>query len=155
MDEQETTQRRKPPGTREVCREVAVWNPNAKEWLRGRDTGYLVPRDLERFDWTNTGENTDVAPDHDKEIDVTYAQRIAIQIDTTNASNTSSDIDVNVEADLGDGVYDTEPYAQANLGDAEVKTFLVEPWAKKIRLRCDNNEAATTGYVRARVLVWE
>jgi len=155
MAEDKTLAKPLPPPTREVCREVVVWNPNVKDWLRGRDTGYLVPRDLELFDWTNTGNNTDVAPDHDKEIDVTYAQRVAIQIDTTNTLNTSTDIDVNVEADLGDGVFDTEPYAQANIGDSKVKTFLVEPWVKKIRLRCDNNDASNTGYVRARVLVWE
>jgi hypothetical protein len=42
-----------------------------------------------------------------------------------------------------------------NLGDNEVKTMLVEPGPFKIRLRVDNNTAASTGYVKAIVKVRE
>lgn len=147
--------RREIPPVELINREVEVYDPALRKWLRGRRIGPKVPLDLVKITWTNTGANTNVTPDHDAEIDVTYAKSIAIQVDTTATGNTSNDFDVNVMADVGDGIFDTVPYAEANIGDAEVKTFLVTPGIKRIRLRGDNNAAASTGYVTARVFIIE
>ncbi|MBA7607081.1 hypothetical protein ES703_14233 [subsurface metagenome] len=134
-------------------RDVLVWDRKQQEWFQAHLTNILVDQPLEELKWTNTGVATDVTPDTDKEIDIHYAQRVAIQIDSTHGSNTSTDIDINVEATLDGATWDTIPYAERNIGDAEIKTFLLEVSVQKIRLRLDNNNGATTAYVTARVLV--
>ena len=141
------------PLVEEVNREIAVYDPETLQWQRGRRTNLIIPQDPVILKWTNSGVATDVKPDDDKEINTLYAQRIAIQIDTTHPSNTSTDIDINVMASLDGANWDTEPYAERNIGDAKIKTFLVEVNPMKIRLRLDNNTSASTGYVTARVLV--
>ena len=104
--------------------------------------------------WTNTGVNTNVTPDTDSEVLVKNADTIVIQIDSTNANNTSDDFDVNVHAEVNK-VWTTVPYAEKNVGDAEIKTLNVSPGVERIRLRGDNNDAATTGYVTATVMIRE
>ena len=141
------------PLVERVHREIAVWDPVAREWKRGRRIDFLVPQDLVEVVWSDTGVNTDVTPDHDYQIPVLYAQRIAIQIDSTHPDNTSTDFDVNIETTLDGANWDTVPYAERNLGNEEIKTFLVEVSVAKIRLRGDNNAVATTGYITARVQV--
>ena len=141
------------PIVEQVNREISVYDPADSKWKRGRRLDFFIPQDLVEVKWTNTGVDTDVVPDHDSEIDVLYATRIAIQIDSTNPLNTSTDFDVNVETTLDGANWDTVPYAERNLGDAEIKTFLLEMGVSKLRLRGDNNAAATTGYVTARVQV--
>lgn len=82
-------------------------------------------------------------------IDVEDAESITIQVITTHASNTSTDIDINVHAilkGLHDQVKDTIPYAERNIGDAEIKTFLVEPGPDYITLTLDNNDAGTVAW---------
>ena len=89
-------------------------------------------------------------------IDSENADSIAIQIDTTHASNTATDIDVNVMAifkGTHDQVRDTTPYAERNIGDGAVKTFLVEPGPDYITLELDNNDAATSAWVIVRVFI--
>jgi hypothetical protein len=141
------------PPIEDINWELSVYDPVDEIWRRGRRTIILIPEHPVHLVWTNTGVDTDVKPDLDKEIDVLYANRIAIQIDTTHPSNTSTDIDINVESTLDGANWDTIPYAERNIGDAQKKTFLVEVSVQKIRLRLDNNDSATTGYVTARVLV--
>ena len=104
--------------------------------------------------WTNTGVNTNVTPDTDSNVTVKDADTIVILIDTTNANNTSDDFDVNVQAQIN-GTWTTTPYAEKNVGDAEIKAFPVTPGVERIRLRGDNNDAATTGYVTATVQIRE
>lgn len=145
----------KPPTQPREVQDVMIWDFEAREWVKG------FRKDLERLPevyelvWTATGVATDVVPDHDTVINVERASRIAVQADTTNTLNTSSSIDVNVECSVMGDVWDTAPYAEMNLGDAEVKTMLVEPGPFKIRLRVDQNTGAATGYVRAIVKVRE
>jgi len=103
--------------------------------------------------WTDTGANTDVAPDTDTGIIVFGASKIVIQADTTNSNNTSTDIDINVESSIDGTTWDSVEYASMNLGGDEIKTMLVETGPLFIRLRVDNNDAGTTGYVTAKVLV--
>lgn len=134
-------------------RDVLVWDRKQQEWFEAHLTNILVDQPLTIIKWTNTGVATDVTPDNDEEIDIHFAQRVAIQIDSSHPSNTATDIDINVEATLDGANWDTIPYAERNIGDAEVKTFLVEVSVQKIRLRLDNNNGATTAYVTARVLV--
>ena len=104
--------------------------------------------------WTDTGANTNVAPDTDTAIDTEQADCIVLQADSTHASNTATDIDVNVLGSLDGTHYDTVPYTSiASMGDNEVKTIVVTRGPKFIKLRLDNNSASTTAYVTARVAV--
>lgn len=141
------------PPVEVASRDVRAWVSRLRDWLPGRRLDFAVPLPIVEVNWTDTGVNTDVTPDRDVEIDVTYARSIAIQIQSTHVSNTSTDFDVNVEASVEKGVWDTQPYAEANIGNSEIKTFLIESGPAYIRLRGDNNAAATTGYVTARVFI--
>ena len=141
------------PPVEQVNREIAVFDPETQTWKRGRRTDFFIPQDIITLTWTDTSVATNVTPDTDLIIDTLYATRIAIQIDTTNPNNTSGDIDINVHATLDGVAWDTIPYAETNIGDNQIKTFLVGEGPKAIRLRLDNNAAATTGYATAKVLV--
>ena len=141
------------PPVEVVNREIAVYDPETQSWKRGRRTDFFIPQDVITLTWTNTGVATNVTPDTDLIIDTLYATRIAIQIDTTNPNNTSGDIDINVHATLDGVAWDTIPYAERNIGDKQIKTFLVEVCPKAIRLRLDNNAAGSTVYASAKVLV--
>ena len=141
------------PSVEVVNREIAVYDPETQSWKRGRRADLFIPQDVITLTWTNTGVATNVTPDTDLIIDTLYATRIAIQIDTTNPNNTSADIDINVHATLDGVAWDTIPYVERNIGDNQIKTFLVEVCPKAIRLRLDNNAVGTTGYATARVLV--
>jgi hypothetical protein len=142
----------------EICKEsqyVWLWDEEKQKWVRGYRNDVSKLPDAYELQWTNTGANTNVAPDKDLEIDVERAKSVAIQADTTPDGNTSSSIDINVHCQLGTGIWDTTPYAEMNLGDNEIKTMLVEPGPFKIRLRVDNNIGASTGYVKVIVKVRE
>lgn len=103
--------------------------------------------------WAAFAPATDQVPDIDTEIDISLATSIAIQIDTTASGNISNDNDINVESSPDGTNWDSVAYAERNIGDNEVKTFLVEPGPKKIRLRADNNHASSNAAISARVLV--
>ena len=141
------------PPVEVVNREIAVYDPETQSWKRGRRTDFFIPQDVVVLTWTNTGVATNVIPDTDLIIDTLYATRIAIQVDTTNPGSTSADIDINVHATLDSVAWDTIPYAERNIGDKQIKTFLVEVCPRAIRLRLDNNAVATTSYATAKVLV--
>lgn len=143
----------KPQPAEQFQRDVIFWDDLGETWRTGKKTTILSPEDLITIAWTDTGANTDVTPDTDTEIDVQYAQRIILQIDSTNSNNTSTDFDVNIESSLDGKAWDTEPYAERNIGDGKILTFLVTPGPKRIRLRGDNNDAGTTGYITVRVFV--
>ena len=105
--------------------------------------------------WTNTGVAVDIVPDVDEEIDVAFAKFISIQMITDDPLHTSEDFDVNVMSSLNGTKWDTLPFVERNAEKGDIKTFLVTPSVSKIRLRGDNNEAATTGYASAIVrVVW-
>ena len=142
-----------PPQVRIEAREVALWDNVGRAWIRGRSAEFAMPRDVISFVWTNTGANTDVAPDHDTILDVLYAQRISIQLSSKSISNTSDNFDVNIESSQDRIVWDTLPYAQSSIGDDEVRTYLVQPGPRFMRLRGDNNASGTTGYVFALVQI--
>ena len=106
-----------------------------------------------RLTWASFTPATNVKPDTDIFIDIDLATSIAIQIDTTLGGNASDDIDINVHAALAGGPWDTVPFAERNIGDAEVKTFLIEPGPKRIRLRADNNHGSVAAVITVLVLV--
>jgi len=141
------------PMPERVNREVVYWDPDRKEWVPGVRTTVRGLPETEVLEWSNTGVNTNVTPDEDREIDIEAAEGVAIQADTSDPRNTSTNIDVNVMASLDGVKWDSVPYAEMNLGDAEVKTMLINPGPFKVRLRVDNNASGTTGYVRAIVKV--
>ena len=105
--------------------------------------------------WTDTGVDTDVAPDTDTEIPVHGAERITIQVDSlTLTGHSSTDWDINVESSPDGTYWDTVAYASvANVGNDAIESFSVTPGPAFIRLRLDNNALATTCYVKARVLI--
>jgi hypothetical protein len=103
--------------------------------------------------WTNC-TTTNVAPDTtDLVIDVSQAKSIAIQADSTNANSDATSIDINVISSPDGSSYDTTPYAEMNIGDAEVKTMLVEPGPSTIKLRLDKNTGGTRADVTVKVKV--
>lgn len=113
------------------------------------------------YEWKGVAAGTGVSPSSarppaDDPIDVRDAESIAIQASTKDSNNTSTDVDINVLATVrGEDVQlqDSVPYAERNLGDDQVKTFLVAPGPDFITLQLDNNAAATSAYVTARVYV--
>lgn len=138
-----------------AIRDVVIWDSERGEWVPGFNANLKMLPDVVKLKWTNTGVDTDVDPDEDKEIYVERARHIAIQADTTLASNTSTSFDINVEASMDGQKWDSIPYAEMNLGDNEIKTMLINPGPKYIRLRGDQNASAKTGYVEAYVKVIE
>lgn len=102
--------------------------------------------------WANC-TTTNVAPGTDTAIDVMNAHRIAIQVDSTDSDNTSTNTDLNVLATMDGTTYDTTVYAATNFGDDAVKTILIEPGPKKIKLRLDENGSLRAD-VTAIVRVW-
>ncbi len=143
----------KPLPAEPFSRDVIFWDDLAETWRTGKKNTILSPEPLVTITWTNTGANTDVTPDTDTEVDIEFAQRITVQIDSTDGNNTSTDFDVNIETSLDGRIWDTEPYAERNIGNGKLVTFLVTPGPKKMRLRGDNNDAGTTGYITARVFI--
>jgi len=113
------------------------------------------PEELTSYAWAAFAPTTDKAPDTDTEINIVRAKSIAVQIDTTAAGNVSNDVDINVEASPDGTNWDDVPYAEKNIGDNEVKTFLVEPGPQLIRLRADNNHASDNAAPAVRVMVRE
>jgi len=131
--------------------DILIWDFKKAEWVKG------FRKDIERlpavyeFFWDSIAQGqTNRAPQHDTVIDIEKASRVAVQADTTPADNTSTSVDINVMASIDEAVWDTVPYAEMNLGDAQVKTMLVEPGPLKIRLRLDENN---TGVAECRVKV--
>jgi len=142
---------RKIPVQPQEVQDVFIWDFKKAEWVKG------FRKDLERlpeeysFFWDSVAKNTSMAvPQNDIVIDVERASSIAVQADTTPADNASTSVDINVMASIDEAVWDTVPYAEMNLGDAQVKTMLVEPGPLKIRLRLDENN---TGVAECRVKV--
>jgi len=87
------------------------------------------------------GTGTGIVPDTDTEIHVGRAESIVIMIDTTAALNSCTDFDLNVHAEINK-VWTTVPYAEKNVGNAEIKTLNLSPGIERIRFRGDNNAGA-------------
>ena len=144
---------RKIPVQPQEVQDVFIWDFKKAEWVKG------FRKDLERlpeeysFFWDSVAKNTSMAvPQNDIVIDVERASSIAVQADTTPADNTSTSVDINVMASIDEAVWDTVPYAEMNLGDAEVKTMLVNPGPLKLRFRLDeNNIGIAEAYVKVKV----
>ena len=143
------------PKQLEVVQEVQIFDIETKEWVKG------YRKDIERLPaiytikWTDC-ETTDKAPDGgDTIINIERASSIAIQADSTAALSTGTSIDINVESSLDGVTWDSTPYAEMNIGDAEVKTFLLNPAPLKIRLRLDYNSGGTRADVTVKVKVRE
>ena len=110
-----------------------------------------IQNDNQTITWTDTGVNTAVVPDEDKELNTEDAETLVVQVNTKHASNTSGDIDINIIGSVDGTNYCDIPSAEGNFGDGdEGPIFANVKGFKKVKLRCDNNEAATTGYVTAR-----
>ena len=114
--------------------------------------------------WASLGSSsTGIADDASTEIEIPLGtSHVLLQVATTSATHSSSDIDINVQAGFtnsdGSDTWDTQPYnddIQA-LSPAVVKTVLINPGASKIRFTADNNDAETadiTATVTLRSLV--
>ena len=146
-----TEAERKLPVQPQEVQDIFIWDFKRAEWVKGyRKDVERLPEEYSFF-WNSVAKNTSMAvPQHDLVIDVERASSIAVQADTTPADNTSTSVDINVMASIDEAVWDTVPYAEMNLGDAEVKTMLVNPGPLKIRLRLDENNK---GVAECRVLV--
>jgi hypothetical protein len=135
--------------------DVLIWDFNTKAWIKGfRKDVVRLPKVYELFWDSIPASETNHEPFEDLEIDVERASRIAVQADTRPTDNVSTSVDINVMATLDGAVWDSVPYAEMNLGDAECKTMLVAPGPLKIRLRLDNN-IASVAECRVKVKVTE
>ncbi len=85
---------------------------------------------------------TNVAPDTDTEIDCRNAKAIVIQVDLSSTTYPGNDTDINVITRPEGGTYDNVPFAEANFGSGEVRSFLVSPGPGYIKLRADNNDTS-------------
>jgi hypothetical protein len=123
--------------------DIMIWDFKAREWVKGfRKDIERLPQEYE-FLWDSVAASaTNQAPREDTIIDVERASSIAVQADTKPTDNLSTSVDVNVMASIDGAKWDTVPYAEMNLGDAEIKTMLVAPGPLKLRLRLDNNVAS-------------
>ena len=135
--------------------DVLIWDFKTKEWIKGfRKDIERLPAEYNLFWDSVIASATNQTPYEDKIIDVERATSIAVQADTTPTDNVSTSVDVNVMASIDGAKWDTVPYAEMNLGDAEVKTMLVAPGPLKLRLRLDNN-IASVAECRVKVKVRE
>ncbi len=113
-----------------------------------------VPSSVYSIVWTDTGANTNVAPDTDTAISISKATSIVVQADSTHASNTATDIDINVITSVDGTNYDNVNYTGiTSMGDNQIKTVSVPPGPAYLKLRLDVNSAGTTGYVTCRVFI--
>jgi len=142
---------KKIPELCELSKQVAIYDHDRQEWQRGyRKDIAILPKTYELF-WDSIAQNqTNQAPSKDIIIDVEKAESIAVQADTTPADNASTSVDINVMSSPDGVTWDTVPYAEMNLGDAQIKTMLINPGPLKIRLRLDENN---TGIAECRVRV--
>ena len=146
--------REKLPQKQEV-QDVQIYDVKTQKWVRGFRKDMCKLPDVYVIVWTNC-TTTDKAPDgEDLEIDIEKACEISVQADSTAALSTGTSIDINVESTLQGLLWDTTPYAEMNIGDAEVKTMLVTPGPLKIRFRLDYNSGGTRADVTVKVKVRE
>lgn len=123
--------------------DIVIFDFETRKWIKGyRKDIERLPREYEFFWDSVVASETDEAPEVDTIINVERASSIAVQADTTPADNISTSVDVNVMASIDGVKWDNVPYAEMNLGDAEVKTMLVNPGPLRLRLRLDENSAA-------------
>jgi len=135
--------------------DVQIWDFQTETWVKGFRTDIKKLPDVYVLKWTDC-QTTNKAPDGiDVEIDVEKASSISVQADSTAVLSDGSSIDVNVHSSPDGSSWDTTPYAEFNIGDAEVKTVLVEPGPKKIRLRLDYNSGGSRADVTVKVKVRE
>lgn len=141
---------KKPPEQPLEVQDIMIFDFDQRDWVKGYRKDIEREPDLYELHFTNI-TTTNKTPDVDTAIDIEFATSIAIQVDSTESNNTSTDTDLNVIATVDGGVYDdggTRPYREYNFGDAVIETFLVTPGPKKIKLRMDEN-----GSLRADVTV--
>lgn len=144
----------KPKPSLEI-QDCLIWDLETQEWIQGYRKDIARLPTVYEFFWDSVvASDTDVTPEKDTIINVEKASSIAVQADTTPDDNASTSVDVNVEASIDGVKWDTVPYAEMNLGDAEVKTMLVNPGPFRIRLRLDNN-VASVAECRVKVKVRE
>jgi len=139
------------PEQPQEVQDVQIYDFQRREWEKGYRTDLVrLPKVYDYF-WDSVAQNqTNVAPQDDKIIDIERALSVAVQADTTPADNASTSVDINVMASIDGVKWDSVPYAEMNLGDAQVKTMLINPGPLKIRLRLDENNV---GVAECRVLV--
>lgn len=137
------------------AQDVQIWDFKTLEWVKGYRKDISRLPDTYVFYWTQC-TTTDKAPDGiDQEIELDRAQSVAVQADSTAALNDATSVDVNVECSLDGSKWDSTPYAEMNIGDAEIKTMLVSPGPFRIRLRLDYNAGVSRADVRVIVKVRE
>jgi len=117
----------------------------------GTSVRSLSESDVVTYTWSAFASGADTAPDTDTTIDVSQDETIQVQGDTTPAANLSDDVDIKVYGSPDGSVWDTEHMAGMNLGDNQIKTILVTPGVKEIRLRARNNHASNNAAPKARV----
>ena len=143
------------PKQPQEVQDVQIFDFKTEKWIKGfRKDLERLPAEYELFWDSIPASETNHEPFEDKIIDVERATSIAVQADTTPTHNISTSVDINVMASIDGAIWDNVPYAEMNLGDAEIKTMLVAPGPLKLRFRLDNN-VASVAECRVKVKVRE
>jgi len=104
----------------------------------------IYRRDEITLEWGTIGTTTtNAAPLTDTEIDCRNAKAIIIQVDLSSTTYPGNSTDINVlTRSEGATTYDNIPFAEANFGSAEVRSFAVTPGFAYMKLRADNNDSS-------------
>lgn len=136
-----------------INQKVLIYDHETAKYVEGLRTDVRSYTEIVTLKFSIAATVTDKPPEVGEVLNVDLASLIVIQLDTTAAANVSDDVDLNVESSLDGQNWDTEPYAERNIGDNKIKTFLVEPGPRFFRFRADNNHASNAAYLIARVMV--
>lgn len=118
------------------------------------DHRFVITRKIE-LTWSFSGAETDVAPIDNQIIDISQAETVVVQVDSTSASNTSGSFDLNIYSSPDGFSWDSVQWQSFDsIGDNIVKTFTVSLGPKFIKATLDNNQSADI-YVKARFLIRE
>lgn len=151
----EEEKRLKIPDLPQETQDIMIYNFETRKWQKGYRKDIAKLPEIYTFKWTNC-TTTNKAPDgKDVEINIEKAEAVAIQADSRDANSDATSTDVNIMASVDGVVYDSTPYAEMNIGDAEVKTMLINPGPLKIKLRLDYNSGGSRADVTVKVKVRE
>lgn len=104
--------------------------------------------------WTSFAAADGTADDDATIIEIDQAKSIAVQVDTLTATSPSTSTDFNVLASIDGSVYDNTNYAEELAVGADiVKTILVTPGPKRIKILADNNDGSNNSAPIVKVFV--
>lgn len=104
--------------------------------------------------WTSFAQANGVADDDATIFEIDQAKSIAVQMDTLTQTSPSTSTDFNILVSNDGTVFDNVNYAEElALGADKVKTILVTPGPKQMKILADNNDGANNSAPLVKVIV--